>query len=108
MVAHFNLVQSLLGKDARELLFILKIIGPQIIDPCDVIGVGVREQNCCQMLNVKMQSLSAKIGAHIDEKLFIPDLEKSRGAPPLVLTQLRCAHSARAADHRHPCRSPRS
>ena len=70
-----------------------------------MVDVAMRDQNGVELLDVRPQSLLAKIDRGIDEDLFVAVFDQNRNAQPFVARVVGKAGFAVAGDRRNAGRS---
>jgi hypothetical protein len=90
-----------LPPSVQQLAFKAKSEDSQIVEPHDVIGVGVSKHSCTNHPGVAAQQLQPEFRSGIDNELTQRCPHQHSGTQSMISGLLRCANSALAADDGH-------
>jgi len=76
-------------------------IGPQIVEPENVVGVKVREQRGVHHAHFRANELQPQLGRRVDQNVSLRHPQESGAAIALIARIDRRANGAIAADHRY-------
>jgi len=78
----------------------------QIVEPTDVIGMRVREQDGVEARQAHCERLEAQLRCSVDQNRAIAEVQDGGTTSPAVAWVDRRARTAPATDHRYPVRCP--
>jgi hypothetical protein len=90
--------EGVFGGVDRDGAFLAKIVGTQIVEAQDMVGVAMREDHGVQAIDVCAEGLRAKVGAGVDDDVLAGAGEEERRAEALVAWIERFADGAAAAE----------
>ncbi|MDQ1471987.1 MAG: hypothetical protein QOJ99_3467, partial [Bryobacterales bacterium] len=89
------------GSEQRNVSLLPEIERTDIIQPKNVIGMGVGEDHRVQMLQQRTKRLRPEIGRGIDHNVVPGVLHQNGGSQALVARVFGTANRTRTADSRH-------
>ena len=96
-----NFRQSLCCSIAGDNGFTDKVEPSQVVNPVDMVCMGMGEENGIYSGDVVRNCLGAKVRRGVDKDIFAAIFDQKGGSGPLVLWIIRAADPAVAADHRN-------